>query len=1095
MSRIAIVGSAEVVIRALGNKLEGDIQDALNRGARGARGSGRNAGREFGDGLGDGIDDSGGVSQHIRAKNKDIDQEGERVGRRLGDQIGKGVQRSRMQATIIRSLLKLSIITPVIAGLVGGISTLVSGLFALTAAAGNASASLIVLPGILSALGAGLIATTTGFNGVGKAVAAGFDPSKVKQFNKELNNLPVASQKFVKELVKMRDGFKGIQAAAAEGLFDGPNGLTARLKEIEPLLPTIAGGFRATGQAVRDGLGSALDRLTTPAFFENLEIVASTNNHVIRELGKTFGNVFAGIIAVVSAASPVIVQFSEWMTDLTQRFRESREAAAGDNSLTNYFLLAADVAKVFIDIVKNVSEGLHDIGKIAFPFGLDIALGLRDATEEFANFTDKAENITRLQNAFAAINDNTEALGALVRDLGAAFLRLGASPDIGKISEAIRNIIPDIEAALVASQKAAPAIVQLVGGLARLFKIFAESGTVQIFATVLSAFASAITGITDNVPLASAALKSLIVAGAGLAVVFKVGSFFGFFNGLKTGSFILKGLGTAFSGLGRIVAGIGPAFRLLLSPMTLLSKLGGVLRIVLFNLSIAIRLIGAAISANPVGALVIGIIALATAFSYAWKHSETFRKIVVGALKVVIGYFQFLLTTWTKALRALSKVPGFGWTGKIADKMQAVNKKLDQTKTKLDEVARKKVNTKVTANTKPAAASLNNFKNKNNGYRINGVADINTDPAKAKLEELRALMASAGLKVQGVKATRKNTVGVLLNPKTKRSKPSDAAVVGVGGDSGGGGDSGSSKEKKEKPEVDFGPVKEAIKKTADDIRSAIDSFVDDVRETKDKSAIKEAESLRKRIEPYLKVYETVSDKITKFGERVKEVQQSLIDRNNIFTREGGTDIASLTGSLQKNAQEAADFAAAVRDLRGAGLNNKLLQQFVQAGPDALARAASILRSGPAGIAQLNKSINQVSSAGEKAGKESAASTLNAGKLSADAFIQGLKDQKKTLQKQFSDIALNMGKDIGKALKDVAELKNFPSKGSNQAGNTKSPAKLTTANKSNSVKITQIYNGPSTGSSRNRELDWTLRYGSATSAPDGGAGNVPLGVDR
>lgn len=1093
MSYIAIVGEAEVVIRAIGNSLERDIQNALERGSAGARASGRDAGRSFGAGVGDGAREHD-LTPDITPNRRSVDRIGEQTGRRLGNQIGKGVERSRMRGTIIKSLLKLNIILPVIGALVGGISTLVSGLFSIVAVAGNAASALIVLPGILSALGAGLVTTSLGFKGVGAAVAAGFDPSKIEQYQKALNNLPVAAQKFVKQLVSMRDGLKGIQAAAAEGLFDGPNGLTAQLKELEPLLPKIAGGFRATGQAVASGIGSAIARLTTDNAFENLGVVAATNNIVIRELGKTFGNFGATVLAVLGAASPVVIQFSEWMTDLTQRLRESSEAGASNGSLRQYFLSASSVAKVLIDIVKNLSEGLHDIGKISFPFGLDLLLRLREATQALADFTDKKENVDRLAVAFGNVHDNMLAISGLVKDLGGAFLRLGTGEGVGNIANAFRDIVPDIENLLAASLKTGPAIIHLVGSLAQLFATLSSSGVLSAFVQALDGVIEVVNFIASNVPFASQALSALLI---GFLAFKGVSAISGSIIAFKDALLLLKNQAIAT----RIAMTLGAAANIAYGIAT-----RAVAAAALFvtspiaALRAGMTALNVAFTANPIGFAIKALVLLGAAFVLAWKKSETFRKIVVGMAKALITYFQFILNMWSKVLGALSNIPIIGkYADGASSKMKDFSKSLDGTKNSLDKLVKNK--SKVDVDPKPAYDKLDALKSAG-GFVLNGKLDLDTAEAAAKFAALAAVIANP---ITGAALLPGLNAGALLNAANVLSRRSGASSSGGGGGGGGAGESGSGnaakeKQAKEKQKVDFKEFFDSLKKTGDDIRSAMDSLISSVESTENKAAIKIAEQMRKRAEPFLKALDTTADKIKKFGDRVKEVQQSLIDKANPFTDDTGSDFASIARGLSANSQKSADFANAVKDLRAAGLNNKLLQQFVQAGPDALAKAASILRSGPEGIAQLNKSISQVSAAGERAGKESAASTLNAGKLTADAFINGLIAQKSKLQKQLDDIATSFGQKIVKELGSSAEIKNFSKSRLNKSVSTpKTPAKAAPVTSSTSVQITQLYTGPTTGADRNKELDWTLRYSSPTAAANSAGGslpfNTPVGVER
>lgn len=51
-------------------------------------------------------------------------------------------------------------------------------------------------------------------------------------------------------------------------------------------------------------------------------------------------------------------------------------------------------------------------------------------------------------------------------------------------------------------------------------------------------------------------------------------------------------------------------------------------------------LLNAALSANPIGLVIIAIVALVAAIVLAWQHSETFRNIVTGAFNAVLGVVQ-----------------------------------------------------------------------------------------------------------------------------------------------------------------------------------------------------------------------------------------------------------------------------------------------------------------------------------------------------------------------------------------------------------------------------------------------------------------------
>jgi len=63
----------------------------------------------------------------------------------------------------------------------------------------------------------------------------------------------------------------------------------------------------------------------------------------------------------------------------------------------------------------------------------------------------------------------------------------------------------------------------------------------------------------------------------------------------------------------------------------------------------------AAQAANPIGLIVIGVIALGTALFIAYKKFEGFREIVNKGVNLIIGYFEFMANAWITAINTLTK--------------------------------------------------------------------------------------------------------------------------------------------------------------------------------------------------------------------------------------------------------------------------------------------------------------------------------------------------------------------------------------------------------------------------------------------------------
>ena len=74
-----------------------------------------------------------------------------------------------------------------------------------------------------------------------------------------------------------------------------------------------------------------------------------------------------------------------------------------------------------------------------------------------------------------------------------------------------------------------------------------------------------------------------------------------------------------------------------------------------------------AMALNPIGLIIIGIIALVAAFVVAYKKFDWFRVGVNKVINVIIGYFEFMINAWIKVINALSSGinKATGWLSKV----------------------------------------------------------------------------------------------------------------------------------------------------------------------------------------------------------------------------------------------------------------------------------------------------------------------------------------------------------------------------------------------------------------------------------------------
>lgn len=150
---MAVIGDAYIVVRAITTGFERDVKNAV-RGIN-LEDEGRRVSSTFSRAFGDGI---GGGNLERSFKN-----------------FRREAEQARIQ---FQSLVRTSFtLTAALGPLIAGIGSLGGGLVSLVSILGAATPSLVVLPGLFTAIGLAAIGTAAAFSGVGKAVSAGLQQS------------------------------------------------------------------------------------------------------------------------------------------------------------------------------------------------------------------------------------------------------------------------------------------------------------------------------------------------------------------------------------------------------------------------------------------------------------------------------------------------------------------------------------------------------------------------------------------------------------------------------------------------------------------------------------------------------------------------------------------------------------------------------------------------------------------------------------------------------------------------------------------------------------------------------------------------------
>jgi hypothetical protein len=190
---VAVVGDAYIVVKAITTGFERDVRRSLNGIDIGSNGSA--IGESFTKGFNNSI--SRGLGKNFDFSAAEADRA------RLAFQ------------TLVRTSFTL---TAAIGPLIAGLGSLGGGFVSLVSILGAATPALVVLPGILTAIGLAAITTVAAFSGVGKAVSAGLNQQKkatqentaakiaaarrIEDINKRIEKLEIDGQRLERDRIK-----------------------------------------------------------------------------------------------------------------------------------------------------------------------------------------------------------------------------------------------------------------------------------------------------------------------------------------------------------------------------------------------------------------------------------------------------------------------------------------------------------------------------------------------------------------------------------------------------------------------------------------------------------------------------------------------------------------------------------------------------------------------------------------------------------------------------------------------------------------------------------------------------------------------------
>jgi phage-related protein len=460
----------------------------------------------------------------------------------------------------------------------------------------NLTAALVPTVGILGALpaaaGAGAVAlgtlklATAGFGDTIEALVEGDG----KKFNETLEKLSPNARSAARQLSFMRPELAALQQQVQDRFFAG-----------------FAEDIRVTGQSYLPILRRELPAVSSSmsGFVDNFaagvrqgeamrgvnDVLQSTSGALSRA-NDNVRPLTASILSLGTSGAPSVLRlgnaFAVGSGMLAQFIQRNVEAG----NVTVWIDQAIDTFKTLGGVVYNTGSILYSVFSAGNTAGGGFLGTLRDITGQAAEFLRSMEGAQALTAFFAGLSAISgglgTVLGALLPALGEAFVIL--SPGISALVPAIAQLAvalaPLIPALADLALSLVPSLVDVINVLIPVVTFLAD------------ALAAVFTWVSQH-PVISAFITTILLG----VVAFKV-------------------------------------FTMVVSAIVVITKAWAVAQMVL----------NAAWAANPIGLIILGIVALGAALVLAYRRSETFRNIVQATINAIVVAAQWMWNTVLKPI-------------------------------------------------------------------------------------------------------------------------------------------------------------------------------------------------------------------------------------------------------------------------------------------------------------------------------------------------------------------------------------------------------------------------------------------------------------
>jgi len=509
------------------------------------------------------------------------------------------------------------------------------------AVAGNGiatlSGSLLTMPTMLAGIGQAAIVGKLAFAGMGDAIGAlaSGDYTKFADATKDMApNMTNAAKAMGVLGQQWKPIVKDIQDKVWQGLGDQITNVGGKI------LPLVQKSFMATAGHINEALNQSLEFAGSANGIRQFGKILDATGKISGQFTQGLTAGFVGLTGVMSAASPAAVKLggaiSGAFVTLASKIQMNQDAIA------NFAMKGVDAILKLFRAIGQFGVGLWNIMRLASGLTKGLGTSLEDMAKKFRAWTESTKGKNDIRAYFESMRPIFAAIGNLVKQLATALGGLSNTPGLADLINKLAGMIPTfVELVNQASGRFIPALLDIAASLA---DVVVDSGALHVTAVLLAGATVAAQGLAAAFGALPGPIQVTIGTVVGLAFAIK-----GLY-GTTMGAWLLK------------ILGVTKALKYMQAQMLIFGTAakgafatGGIkgffsyLMMSFRALKVAIwtsliQPLMAFLVSNPIGWIILAVIALVAVFVILWKKCEGFRNLVKS-----IG--QWFVDVWNNKIK------------------------------------------------------------------------------------------------------------------------------------------------------------------------------------------------------------------------------------------------------------------------------------------------------------------------------------------------------------------------------------------------------------------------------------------------------------